>query len=330
MNGIRRLGVLFMALALALMGMNPALALEMLTPTVIEDTSGLAWAEYLTEDDVVGWDEQDTMEFYESYIGHFDDFVYINENTEVGDLAYYVYDPTMHGFDPNQAYPVSIWFHGGGNQSLGKKAMVYGGAATYASDEYQQDIGGMYIIVPIASEAGWTAGTVNAIKGMYDNVRASHRTTDELIVCGTSAGGLMVNRWLEQYAYLTDIVFWMSTTIPDAETVQKYSDMGIHMWFEVALHDETGAYDNSFPNGTAAYDGIENFEYTVFEWARWGNGMIAALGEDNMYNGQHCTCIQVLRNLIQADGTPDDPAHPDGVTGWIRDQLLEIRGAGQD
>lgn len=330
MQGIRKFIILFMALMLTLMSMSSALAVEILTPTVIEDTSGLAWAEYLTEDDVVGWDEQETMEFYDSYIEYFDDFVYINENTEVGDLAYYVYDPTMHGFDPDQEYPVSIWFHGGGNQAFGKRAMVYAGAATYASKEYQQDVGGMYIIVPISGEEGWTVGTVGAVKGMYDIVRASHRTTDELIVCGTSAGGTMVNLWLEQYAYLTDIVFWMSATIPDAETVQKYSDMGIHMWYEVAMHDEKKPYNERFTSGVPAYENIENFEYTIFEWVRWGNGMIAALGEDNMYDGQHCTCIQVLRNLIQADGTPDDPAHPDGVTGWVRDQLLEIRSGEQD
>ena len=291
------------------------------------DISALAWAEYLEEGDVVGEPNPDALEYYAKYMELYDDFVYVNENTEVGDLNYYVYDPVAHGFDPNEAYPVSIWFHGGGNNTLGKLAMVAGGAASFACDEYQQEIGGMYIIVPIAGPGGWNVGTVNAIKGMLDNVKASHRTTDELIVCGTSAGGMMVNNWLEQYAYMTDIVFQMSCYLPTIATIQKYSDMGIQMWYEVALHDY--AYDLRFPDGLGieGYDGIENFSYTVFEWIRWGNGMIATLGPNDSIDGQHCSCVQVLRNLIQDDGTPDDPTHPDGVTGYFRDALAKIREA---
>lgn len=290
------------------------------------DVSELVWADDLEEGDVVGEPNPDALIYYSSYLELYDDYVYKNPNTVVGDLPFYVYDPTKHGFDPEGEYPVSIWFHGGGNQTLGKTAIAAGGAAAYACDEYQQAIGGMYIIVPIANqETCWTDGTCSAIKGMYDIVTSSHNTTDELFVCGTSAGGMMVNRWLEQYAYMTDGVLWMSTVMPSSEEVKAYSDLGIHMWHVTSAHDEVISLDWSYEEGVEAYDGIENYEYTILEWARWGNGMIATLGENNSISGQHCNCVQVTRNLILDDGTPDDPNHPNGVTGWFADTLAELR-----
>ena len=41
--------------------------------------------------------------------------------------------------------------------------------------------------------------------------------------------------------------------------------------------------------------------------------------------GQHCSCSQANRNFVFDDGTPDDPNHPDGLSGWFRDVVNAAR-----
>ena len=67
-------------------------------------------------------------------------------------IKYYVFDPTSHGFSKDGVYPVLVFFHGCGNALDGDYCINYAGAEMYASDDYQADIGGAYIIVPVANE----------------------------------------------------------------------------------------------------------------------------------------------------------------------------------
>ncbi|MBD5151503.1 MAG: hypothetical protein HDT16_03180 [Oscillibacter sp.] len=293
-----------------------------------DNAAAYPWAADLTKDDVVTEVDVDAfMDAYAADMALFDEHTFKNSDTNIGDMTYFVYDPTAHGYPADQDYPVVLWLHGGGNASLGRQAIAAGGAAGMASAEYQKELGGMYIICPLANEGpdgpgSWMQdndGKYNAsLKGILDEVIASNHINDTILLAGTSAGGVGAGLFAEDYHDILSGIFWMSTTIPSVEKVKQYSDEGIKMWFEVSRHDEVGAFTNSFPEGdTTPYDGIKNFEYTAFEWIRCGDGNIASLNT-GMEMGQHCSCMQVNRNLIQDDGTPDDPNHPDGVTGWFR------------
>ena len=62
----------------------------------------------------------------------------------------------------------------------------------------------------------------------------------------------------------------------------------------------------------------------IFDWIRNGDGKVASLNF-GVQQGQHCSCAQANRNFILDDGTPDDPAHPEGLTGFFRDALAKVR-----
>lgn len=260
-------------------------------------------------------------------INMFDVYTFENSDKEVGDITYYLYDPTEHGYEKGGNYPVVMWFHGGGNGREGSHAVFAAGAAGMAEESVQADIGGMYVICPLANEEEgeyglWSEGYVESLHTIYDNVVADNNITGPKFIAGTSMGGLMCDFYAAVYHSELTGIFWMSTTIPDAETVKSYSDEGIRMWFEVSTHDETGAFNNSFgeDGNTAPFEEIENFELTKFDWIRYGDKTIASLNA-GMEFGQHCSCLQANRNFIFDDGTPDDPAHPDGISGWFRDVI---------
>ena len=292
------------------------------------------WADALAEDDVVTeLTAEAAIAPYMQYVDLFEEHTFANSDGEIGDMTYFVYDPTAHGFPAEETYPVVLWLHGSGNASLGNLAIIAAGAAGMASEEYQQELGGMYIVCPLANEdtfGTWRpTGEKNynaSLKGILDEVAANYAVSDTILLAGTSAGGVGVTLFAEEYHDILTGIFWMSTTLPSAETIQQYSDEGIKMWFEVGRHDELGAFDNSFPEGdTTAYDGIANFDYTVFDWIRCGDKTIASFFS-GVEMGQHCSCIQVNRNLIFDDGTPDDPNHPGGVTGWFASVVREAPG----
>ena len=252
----------------------------------------------------------------------FDEYTFESENEAIGTITYFVYDPTQHGYEAGGDYPVSVWFHGGGNGSDGRLAIFEAGAAGMAGEDMQAVIGGMYIICPLGNENmrySWNQESVDTIHAIVELVRKQNSITGPTIIAGTSAGGLMCDYYAEAYHSELAGIFWMSTTIPDAATIQAYSDEGIKMWFEVSIHDETGAFTNSFPDGnTSAHEAVENFELAKFDWIRWGDKTIASLNAGREF-GQHCSCIQANRNFVFDDGTPDDPAHPQGIAGWICD-----------
>ena len=67
-------------------------------------------------------------------------------------MKYYFFDPTGYGFPKGKSYPVLIYFHGKSNALEGDICINYTGAELYASDAYQQAMGGAYILIPIANE----------------------------------------------------------------------------------------------------------------------------------------------------------------------------------
>ncbi len=86
------------------------------------------------------------------YLPLFEERLFTAIDPAAGDLHYYVYDPTRHGMPEDRAYPVILALHGAGNALAGKVAINYAGMELFASPEYQQRLGGAYIICPMANE----------------------------------------------------------------------------------------------------------------------------------------------------------------------------------
>ena len=97
------------------------------------------------------------------YLDLFEERTFPAIDEAVGDLRYYVYDPTLHGMPQDRKYPVIFSLHGAGNALAGKLAVNYSGMELFASPAYQQRMGGAYIVCPLANEYraedGSSAGT---------------------------------------------------------------------------------------------------------------------------------------------------------------------------
>lgn len=97
------------------------------------------------------------------YLNLFEERIFPAIDEKVGDLRYYVYDPTKHGMPADRIYPVIFSLHGAGNALAGKLAVNYSGMELFASPAYQQRMGGAYIVCPLANEYraedGSSAGT---------------------------------------------------------------------------------------------------------------------------------------------------------------------------
>ncbi len=107
------------------------------------------WGKYLLPDDKVSplptYDTTPCLQLFEKKV-----FPAVDE--KVGDLVYYFYDPTEHGFSKDGSYPLIFALHGAGAALHGIDAVAWSGAAMFASSEYQNRMGGAYILVPLANE----------------------------------------------------------------------------------------------------------------------------------------------------------------------------------
>lgn len=115
----------------------------------LKDLKQYPWAEYMTDEDFIS-----SGPSYEcgKYLNLFEDKVYRTGDKRIGDLRYFVYDPVKHGMPENRSYPVIYALHGSGGSLVGKTAVNWAGAEMFASPEYQEMLGGAYIVAPLANE----------------------------------------------------------------------------------------------------------------------------------------------------------------------------------
>lgn len=127
------------------------------------------WADFMTDTMTVS---EEPGYLTGAYLDLFEERTFSAIDESVGDLRYYVYDPTQHGMPADRKYPVIFCLHGAGNAMVGKLAVNYAGAEMFASPEYQQRMGGAYIVCPLANEYagenGRTQGTWMTVKGPGD------------------------------------------------------------------------------------------------------------------------------------------------------------------
>lgn len=108
------------------------------------------WAGDMAENDCVSTESSWTPG---TYLDRFSNEIYPSGKESFGDIRYYVFDPTAHGFPKNGSYPLLFALHGSGGSFVGKTAISWAGAERLASPEWQEAVGGMYIIVPLANES---------------------------------------------------------------------------------------------------------------------------------------------------------------------------------
>jgi predicted esterase len=292
--------------------------------------SDYPWGAYLGPDDAVGG--SGTVERF-AYLDLFEEYSF--EDAEAGAVKYYVYDPIKNGADPNGTYPVLLWLHGAGNALEGKNAITYAGAEPFASPEYQALMGGAYIVCPLANEyknedgsnagtwmtkneAGTTSLYSNALKGILDAVIAANPAIGKTFVIGTSAGGYGAWRFIIDWTDAVDASLVMAGAyVPTDAELDKLEAAGFPIWITHGYYDELVTYENFLKPVIGRLLTMPNVDVTLLKWVRNGDYSVATINF-GIEMGQHCICVQIGQNLIYNDGTPYDPAHPDGVTGWIK------------
>ena len=281
------------------------------------------WAKYMKEGEFISYS---TTYPTRKYLSLFDKYNYPCNDT--GDITYYVYDPVKHGADPNGIYPVTMWLHGASNSLMGDGCIMCCGAEQYASPKYQQEMGGAYIIVPLANEErteegqilnGWCKAYSAPVKAIYDNVCEEHAANiGKKFVMGASSGGYFTWQLLEDYGdYFDGAIPISSGYMPSYEALDRISEGGTEIIIAHGKHDEMATFDECIEPHIAKLETLKNVMLFFPEWVYNGDGGLSSVFY-GFEMGQHCMINWVQNNLMFDNGTPADERLPKGVTGWIK------------
>lgn len=281
------------------------------------------WAEFLKDGESISYS---TTYKSKIYFGLFDEYTY--PCAETGDLRYYVYDPVKHGADPNKKYPVLMWLHGASNSLMEVGCIMCCGAEQYASPKYQAQMGGAYIIVPLANEQRLEDGTIlgtwseeysKPVKAIYDKVYSENANNiGKKFVMGASSGGYFTWQLLEDYNGFFDGAIPISSGyIPSYEALDKISQSGTHLLIAHGRHDEMAIFEECIAPHEEKLSQLDNCICFFPEWVYNGDGGVSSVFY-GIEMGQHCMINWIQNDLIFDDGTPADNRLPHGVTGWIR------------
>ncbi len=281
------------------------------------------WAKYMKEGEFISYSTTYTSKIY---FDLFDKYTYPCE--ESGDITYYVYDPVKHGADPKGIYPVLMWLHGASNSLMGEGCIMCCGAEQYASPKYQEDMGGAYIIVPLANEKREDTGRIlgtwapvysKPIKAIYDKVCADNaKNIGKKFVMGASSGGYFTWQLLEDYGnYFDGAIPISSGYMPSDEALDKIAESGVQLLIAHGRHDEMATFEECVEPYLEKLAQIKNCICFFPEWVYNGDGGLSSVFY-GFEMGQHCMINWVQNNLMFDNGTPADERLPGGVTGWIR------------
>ncbi len=277
-----------------------------------------------------------------------------------GQMRYYVFDPTLHGAPADGEYPVLFALHGMGAALHGRLAINWAAAEMFASPEYQKRMGGAYIVCPLANETGdpknpmgWPTPLPGEPQGSYpqalldaaaerplfkklmgresiyteplfeilQEARASFACAGKTVLFGTSAGGYAAWRQLIAHgdAYCAAVLM-AAAYVPTNEEMEKLRSLHIPLWLCHGRRDELVPLLEPLVPGLLEMEGVETY---FPDFVRHGDHGISTNAGGGFEMGQHCINDAVHQNLIFDDGTPYDPAWPDGVTGWIRKHAVK-------
>lgn len=279
-----------------------------------------AWADLLPEDAFISY-----LPNYEGgkYFDLFDEFSFPCEET--GDIKYYLFDPVKHGAPPGK-YPLLLWLHGATNSLNGRFCISNCGGELYASPEYQREMGGAYVLVPLANEKTDENGRLTEtfsekylgpLKSIAELIKKDGHV-GKTFAMGGSLGGWMTWKMAEKFPEMFDGIIPISTDyVPTDGRLDNIARHNIAVYFTLGQHDETLVFEERIAPRIPKLKEL-GFKCFFPEWVKNGDGGTASL----FYGwemGQHCMINQVQANLKYNDKTPYDPQLPNGITGWIKD-----------
>lgn len=258
------------------------------------------------------------------YSGLFDKYYY--ECEKPGKIRYFLYDPVKHGAEPNKNYPLIVFFHGTSNSLDEKMCVSYSGAEYFASPEYQEKMGGAYILVPLSNEIRLDNG---AVKGTWSrdylipiyniiNETSEKYSCGKKFALGGSMGGWFTWRFCEEYPIFAGIMPVSTNYVSSKNKLEIFREKNISVHFILGLHDEFIDYRN-VESKLAILKNYDNIHCWFPRWIKNPDGGIVSINVNGVEMGQHCVMVQVQSNLIDNEGKPYDEQLPDGVTGWIKE-----------
>lgn len=294
--------------------------LEVLTK---EDRILPPWADELTEGEFISYSATYQVG---KYFDLYEKDVYLCETT--GDLTYYFYDPTKHGYPTDRKYPLLIFMHGFTNALEGDVCINYSGAELYASPDYQQSMEGAYVLIPIANEKrqedgevidSWSQVYVEPVLQLIKEFDAKRsKTIGKKFVFGNSNGATFCQLVTEaDPKYINACIPIGSGYIPSDEALDAFDANDVHYFFALSLHDEFHNYEEVIVPRLPRLQKMKHFFPYFPKWTYNGDGGIASINF-GVEMGQHCLINTMQANLILDDKTALDERLPEGVTGWIR------------
>lgn len=280
------------------------------------------WAKFMKDGEFISY--QTT---YKSKVNFhlFDEFSFSD-----GDMTikYYLYNPIKHGADVNGKYPVTMWFHGASNSLMGEGCIMCCGAEQYATPKYQQEMGGAFVVVPLANETrlenGQILGTwdweyTSIIKKIYDKIVEDYRDNiSRKFIMGASSGGRFVWQLLsENQDFFDGAIVISSPVFPPADVFERISKSKTQIMIAHGRHDEMATFEDCIEPYMDKLSNAENCLCFFPEWVYNGDGGISSVFY-GFEMGQHCMINWIQNNLVFDDGTPADQMLPYGVTGWIK------------
>lgn len=248
-------------------------------------------------------------------------------------MKYYFFDPTEHGYPKSGKYPVLIFFHGKSNALEGDICINYTGAELYASDAYQKDMGGAYILIPIANEYRTPEGRVEGTWAK-EYIVPSHELIESVLseraecaglrfLFGNSAGARFVFRMADAYPEAYDVIIPVGTVdISTDERLDAFDENGIWLFYAEGKRDEFNNFEKDVVPRMPRLQAMKHCFMFNPDWVYNGDGGVASIVA-GIEMGQHCLMNGIQANLMFDDGTPMDDRLPHGMTGWIADVLKE-------
>ena len=201
----------------------------------------------------------------------------------------------------------------------------------YASDEYQKDLGGAYVLIPIANEVrgedgkvqgAWEVEYVEPVISLIDEFVEKHTPgISKRIAFGNSSGGRFTFTISKHHPEKFDIIIPVgSCEIPEDEVLDDYDKNGVTLFLAICKHDEfTPFYEWIYPRLERIRNMKRSFIFTP-EWTYNGDKGVASINF-GVEMGQHCLMNGIQMNLKFDDKTPMDESLPNGVTGWLANEL---------
>ena len=257
-------------------------------------------------------------------------YQHLFKKDEAFGLKYYYFDPTENGYPKKENYPILIFLHGASNALVGDLCINYTGAEMYASKKYQEDLGGAYILIPVANEYRTEDGSC---EGVWDETYTDPvmNLIDEFIktktpgvgvrfLLGNSAGARFTFTLGSHAPEAFDVLVPVGTAdIPGDEVFDEWDRLGVTLFFADGLLDEISDHERIESRRPRMEKMKHSFIFTP-EFVYNGDKGIASINF-GFEMGQHCLMNGIQANLLFDDGTPMDPRLPNGMTGWMREEI---------